>query len=71
MAGLSLIELAIAFVTEDPAVTSAIIGRGRWSSSTANFPPPIGRDRTERCCRRECEVRLARLKFGLSPDISQ
>jgi aryl-alcohol dehydrogenase-like predicted oxidoreductase len=35
-----LIELAIAFIVNHPAVTSAIIGHARWSSSTASSPPP-------------------------------
>ncbi|WP_392757462.1 aldo/keto reductase [Streptomyces sp. LN590] len=37
-AGLTLVQLALAFVLEHPAVTSAIIGRGpssRWRASSA------------------------------------
>jgi len=39
-AGVSLIELAIAFVLRHPAITAAISDRARWSSSKANFRRP-------------------------------
>jgi len=39
-AGLTMIELAIAFVVNHPGVTSAIIGPPRWSSSRASSRAP-------------------------------
>lgn len=47
-AGLTLIQLALAFVLRHPAVTSAIIGRARWSI----WSPSCLRPRW--CCRRTC-----------------
>jgi aryl-alcohol dehydrogenase-like predicted oxidoreductase len=38
-AGLTLIQLAIGFVLSHPAISSAIIGPGRWSNSRAKSPP--------------------------------
>ena len=38
-AGISLIELAIAFAMNHPGVTSAIIGRARWGNSNRNCLP--------------------------------
>jgi Aldo/keto reductase family len=47
-AGLSLIELAIAFVLNHPAVTAAIIGPRTMEQLQSQLPPPTS-SRTGRC----------------------
>jgi aryl-alcohol dehydrogenase-like predicted oxidoreductase len=42
-AGITLVEMAIAFVIGHPAVTAAIIGPAPWSTSNPSSPPPTPR----------------------------
>ncbi|WP_245559191.1 aldo/keto reductase [Microbacterium indicum] len=52
--GISLPEMAIAFVVNHPGLTSAIVGPARWSSSSRTCPRPASP------CRPRCSTASTR-----------